>query len=164
MRSLANQSGVAGFFEDIPALIVVTIGIGIFLTSIVTIYPKYIESKQNSDFIRESFNVAESIRASDDLLYEPNMQNGVFDAYKVQTMDVQQLNITKGTELRCRLEIIDVSDYPAKYNKTLQTFEDSEVSHFRMKNVVTLPICIKKSETESHPAKMIVTLYKIWTR
>ncbi|MFA5772043.1 MAG: hypothetical protein WC974_04870 [Thermoplasmata archaeon] len=161
MRNLKNKNGVAGFFEDIPALIVVTIGVGIFLTSIVTIYPKYIESEQNTDFMRESFNVAETIRASDDILYEPDMQNGVFDAYKVQKMDSQQLNQTVHTELRCRIDIIDASDYPTKYNKTTQNFEDSEVPNFRMRYSITLPVCIKKSEAEVHPAKMIVTLYKM---
>ena len=154
-----KDDGVAGFFEDIPTLIVVIIGFGIFLLSMVNAFVAYQAQQNTFRMHQENVEFAQAIRAYDKLTY--NDQEGVFLGDKVLaisngTMEQDFNSTALGYDYR--IMINDVSDYPDSntYKKTVQTSSPpSRTSKF----TVNSPVVIKVGEYY-HAAQLIVTIWE----
>ncbi|UCF08838.1 MAG: hypothetical protein JSW28_03875 [Thermoplasmata archaeon] len=120
MSLRGDNWGIAGPFEDIPSLIIVTVGLGIFFLSLVQTYTIYAESIELSQMYSECNDISRIVRSYDKLLangtYTAQPTEGRFDFTKLCEMTDDQI----------RKDI--VSDY--KFNITIVQFggvdEDGE--------------------------------------
>jgi len=160
MHLFRQNEGVAGFFEDIPALIVVIIGFGIFLLSMVNAFVAY-QAQQNSFRMhQENVEFSQAIRSYDKLTY--NNMEGVFQGEKI-------LNTSTWGKIKndfhpvalgydYRIIINDVSDYPDKF-LFKKNFQTSPPPSRTSKYTVTSSVVINVGEFY-HPAQLIVTIWE----
>ncbi len=154
-----KDEGVAGFFEDIPTLIVVIIGFGIFLLSIVNAFVTYQAQQDSFRMHQESVEFSQAIRAYDKLTY--NSMEGIFLGDKI--LDISDKTIESDFHPDAlgydyRIIINDVSDYPDSilYKKTFQTVSPpSRASKF----TVTSSVVIRVGDNY-HATQLIVTIWE----
>lgn len=156
MKLQKDRRGVAGFFEDIPILIVVTIGIGIFMLSAINAYTSYVSGQRNIKLADDCWQFSETVRSYEGLLYEPKLQSGLFDCYRVQTLNITTLARDLHPDFKYQIQIVDVSDYPAKYNLTLESSKPPVSGKYTIKSAVNIVV----SDSEIHPAQLIVTIWR----
>lgn len=154
-----TDEGVAGFFEDLPALIVVIIGFGIFLLSIVNAFVAYQAQQDSFRMHQENKEFAQAIRSYDKLTY--NFMEGVFSGDKILDISDETLESDFNPDALgydYRLIINDVSNYPNGnlYKRTLQTSSPPVESS---KYTVTSSVTIRVGEYY-HPAQLIVTIWE----
>lgn len=157
--SIRKDEGVAGFFEDIPALIVVIIGFGIFLLSIVSAFISYQTQQESFRMHQESVEFMEAIRIYDKITYDS--KEGIFHGDSIQTITNETLKTDFHPDAlgyEYRIIINDVSDYPNKniYKKSFQTSAPPSSSS---KYTITSSVVIKVGEYY-HAAQLIVTIWE----
>jgi hypothetical protein len=108
-----RDRATAGFFEDIPALIVVTIGLGIFFSSAIYAFVNYHKSSSSTSFVDYAHDFADAVRSCPALLYDDNNAplSGVYDYEKIQHVSLLDLNRTLNCPYFYSINITDVSDY-----------------------------------------------------
>ena len=90
MRLKEDTKSVAGFFEDIPTLIVIILGIAIFLISISRAFIIYNESQTSSEPKDEGWEFLQIVRSYDGLVKDGSSE-GVFDAQKVEAITIEKI-------------------------------------------------------------------------
>jgi len=110
---------VAGYFEDIPALIVVLIGVGIFLASVINAFVHY-TSRQYISEPDEGQRLLENV-LSYHRIKRDGYKDGTFDRDKLRNITVERFERDILTELEYEIRIKDVSDYPDRENFTWRT-------------------------------------------
>jgi len=162
MKRKINDRGVVGFYEDVPALLIVVVATVIFLASIYSAVNRHGQRTEISDFEREAVEFAEGVRASPLLLYEDNV--GQFDATKVQYLDSENLTLSfDHPDFYYRVELIDVSNYSVKYNQTWSRepdFNFTEEHYEEGRKVIHLSVTIVVDTDEIHPARLRVEVWK----
>ncbi|MEF8874173.1 MAG: hypothetical protein V5A88_05825 [Candidatus Thermoplasmatota archaeon] len=162
MKRKMNEKGVVGFYEDVPALLIVVVATVIFLASIFSAVNRHSEKSSISDFEREAVEFAEGVRTSPLLLYEDNV--GQFDATKVRYLDSE--NLTRSfnhPDFYYRVELTDVSNYSVKYNRTWSKepdFNFTKENYEKGRKVIHLSVNIVVDTDEIHPAKLRVEVWK----
>jgi len=162
MKRKINDKGVVGFYEDVPALLIVVVGTVIFLSSLYAAIGRYDRRKDISDFEREAIEFAEAVRASPILTHENRI--GQFDASKVQGLDSE--NFTRSfndPDFHFRVTLTDVSNYSYQYNKTWVNepeYNLTEESYEKGRKVVHLSVNIVVDTDEIHPARLRVEVWK----
>ncbi|MEW5761106.1 MAG: hypothetical protein AB1779_10120 [Candidatus Thermoplasmatota archaeon] len=158
---MRERTGVIGFFEDIPALIVITIALGIFFVGALTAYTTHTRYQEHADFIRDGYKFSKSIRNYDGLKYDLNPQDSVFYAPKVTTLSVKNITNDLNVKYNFLIQINDVSDYPKKYSIEIKTSPIPETKSLKVgKTVVSSSVCILVSENEIHPAILTVAIWR----
>jgi hypothetical protein len=156
---LLSNHGVAGFFEDIPALIVVIIGFGIFLLSMVNAFVAY-QSQQNSFRMhQESVEFSQAIRGYDRLTY--NSMEGVFLGDNILNLsDIKIKNDFHPNSLNFNYLVIikDVSDYPDSH-KYIRNFDTSDVPQRTSIYTVSSSVVIVVGDNY-HAAQLIVMIWE----
>lgn len=153
-----REEGIAGFFEDIPVLIVVTIATGIFLYSLVHAYVLYLdqfEEQRMHENVREFYG---SIRSYDGLTYVS--EEGVFLGDKLTSLTDEELQEDFNETVLgydYQVSIIDTSDYLNSANFT-KSFKSSLPPVKGNKYSITTSILIKVDETY-HAGQLIVTIW-----
>ncbi len=157
-----DKRGVAGFFEDIPSLIVVSLALTIFIASIIGSFIYYASVQYNRD--DEDGQILLDSILSYPYLKTENRKDGNFDLNKLKTMTPERLEKDIHTDLQYKLDIIDVSDYPDKqsFNFTVGN-ENLSIE----KTVISIPVTIYAvvfegdTETRNHGAVMRLTYWRV---
>ncbi len=152
-----DNRGIAGFFEDIPALIVVVIAIGMFTVIMVHAYAGYVAQQNALRMYEDCREFTQSIRTYDSLIYQS--QEGMFDVQKMETLTNETLEYDfNRTSLGFDYQILirDVSDYPKPIVKSFGTFH---IPPNIGKITITSSINIRVSSDEIHAAQLIVTIW-----
>jgi trans-2-enoyl-CoA reductase len=153
-----REEGIAGFFEDIPVLLVVTIATGIFLVSLVSAYVNYLDHMKDHNMHDNAADFSQALRGYDELIYD--FQEGVFEGEKLISLEDENLqnDFNESTlGYHYQVAIIDTSDYPDSNNYTT-SFGNLNPPVNENKYTVTTSILIKVDE-RYHAAQMIVTIW-----
>lgn len=153
-----REEGIAGFFEDIPVLIVVTIATGIFLYSLVHAYVLYLDQFEEQRMHENAREFCGSIRSYDGLTY--GSEEGIFLGDKLNSLTDEALQEDFNETVLgydYQISIIDTSDYPISVNFT-KSFRTSMPPVKGNKYSITTSILIKVDETY-HAAQLIVTIW-----
>lgn len=161
MRMKFNNHGVAGFFEDIPALIVVIIGIVFFVSCITASFIFYTQQQydredEKGEQLLEALLSYNGLKAS-------GKKDGTFDLVKLRGMEPEILGRDIHTTLDYQLEIIDVSDYPQKENFTFLcgTLHGTESSYVELLPVNIYAVTSAGDrETRTHAALLRLTYWE----
>ncbi len=162
MKRKMDDKGVVGFYEDVPALLIVVVATVIFLASIYSAIGRHEQKTSISDFEREALEFADAVRSSPLLLHEGEV--GRFDATKIQGLESE--NLTRSLnypDFFYRVEITDVSNYSVRYNQTWSrepehnfTAEDYQEG----RKVIYLSVNIVVDTNEVHTARMRVEVWR----
>jgi len=159
-----DRRGVAGFFEDIPALIVIVTGVGIFLSSMINAFTNY-QNKQYEDEPEEETQILLESVISYSKLKRSGYKDGTFDLGKLRKMTSENLTRDIHSDFEYEVKVEDVSDYPDKQNFTFNTSEkptgdvDLIVSLHYPINIYTSTELHQK-ETSIHGAILTITMWK----
>jgi len=118
-RFRSDKYGVTGFFEDIPALIVVVIGVAIFLASMINAFANY-TNRQYEEKPETGQRLLETILSYPGMKRE-GYKDGTFDLGKLRNLTDDRLKREIVTDLEYEIYIRDVSDYPDRENFTFNT-------------------------------------------
>ncbi len=162
MKRKIDDKAVVGFYEDVPALLIVVVGTVIFLSSLYATLERYDRGKEISDFETEAIEFAEGVRASPLLTYQNRI--GQFDASKVQGLNSENLTRSfSNPDFHYRVILTDVSNYTYKYNKTWSSEPDynfTEASYEKGRKVIDLSVNIVVDTNEIHPARLRVEVWE----
>lgn len=153
-----REEGIAGFFEDIPVLIVVTIATGIFLGSLVHAYVNYLDQFEHRNMHDNVTDFSDAVRSYEGLVWE--YEEGVFEGDKLISLNENTLqkDFNESTlGYHYRIAIIDTSDYPNS-NDYSTSFGNLNPPMKANKYTVTTSVLIKVDE-KLHAAQMIVTIW-----
>jgi hypothetical protein len=154
----AREEGIAGFFEDIPVLIVVVIATGIFLVSLVSAYVSYLDSLEGQRMHDEAESFCKAIRSYEG--FTDGSREGVFSGDKlimISSESMQEDFHPTALGFHYQVAIVDTSDYPnaANFTKSLETAEPPLTGN---RYTVTTSILINVEEN-FHAAQLIVTIW-----
>jgi hypothetical protein len=153
-----REEGIAGFFEDIPVLIVVVIATGIFLFSLVHAYVQYLEQIENQRMHEDAKGLCEAVRSYEGLTADS--EEGVFEGDKLFSLTNEALqedfNVTV-LGYHYQISIIDTSDYQSSINYTM-SFKTSDPPAGGDRYSVTTSVLINVDDTY-HAAQLIVTIW-----
>lgn len=153
---MRNEGGVAGFFEDIQVLIVVTISMGIFLASAVNAYASYLSFQDSIRFQKDANDFADSLLSYDGLIHEK--RRGMLDAFKLGNLDPQKIRQDLQINYEFQIIVNDVSKYPNASNYDI-IIESSSPLGSRRSSVLSANIWI--SDIEIHAARLAVTIWRL---
>jgi hypothetical protein len=153
-----REEGAAGFFEDIPVLIVVIIATGIFLYSLVHAYVVYLENLEHSRMTGEVESFQEAVRGYDYLLVD--FQEGVYSGDKLMALSTEILKGDFDPHIlgyEYRISIIDTSSYQNSLDYT-KSFATSEPPARGDIYSVTTSVLIVV-EDSNHAGQLAVTIW-----
>ncbi len=149
------RRGVAGFFVDIPALLLILVGISIFTASLYHSHTSYLERREEEALKEELDRFVENLRGYRYLAGSP----GVFIAGRVERVNRSILNesyhpTTLG--FRYSLEIEDNSGYEKDYSREINT---ERIPSSRDVYVKSTSIIIKEYNGRNHLAELRVSIW-----
>lgn len=162
-RGPKSESGIAGFFEDIPTLIIITVSLSIFLLSIAQSFASYSRFQDISRFEQECMELSEKVRAYDGLVYDKWMVPGVFDKSKMENLTPEKVSEDLYIRWDYQIEIIDVTGYyEFSYNLTINSTPMPTVPgvDYTTKQSIYSSVNIWVQEDEVHAGHMIVSIWK----
>ncbi len=154
-----DNKGFEGFFEDLPVLIVVTIGIGIFLISIIQAYATYLEEIEKEEMRDNCNELCEAMRNYSELTYEST--EGLFLGDKIKTLTLEMLKEDfneSALGYQYQISVLDKSDYSgnSEYTRTFRTSEEPS----RAPKFTTVSSVLIKVNDEYHAAQLIITIWR----
>jgi hypothetical protein len=154
-----NSKTVSGFFEDVPTLAIVIVGIALFLSAVVASYSAYLEHQHKIEFFNKAYKFANAVRAYDGLTYDG--KEGVFECNKIIFLTSDNISRDLQPGYPFQIVIEDKSDYHIKYETNISTAKKYPAELMREgMQVIVLSINIWVSEEEVHPGRLIVTLWR----
>jgi hypothetical protein len=162
MRRLRkNCFGVAGFFEEIPVLIIVLIGLFLFLASFAHSYGSYVAAQKNIKIHDMANDFSENLRMWGGLLDEFEDSEGVFSYSKMSDPNFENSLTAEFNESMLefdyRVVIHDVSSYPNKVNAEAGT---QEFPDERMEIItINTPAVVVVSSNERHAVLLLITIW-----
>ena len=159
-----RNDGSTGFFEDLPAMVIVIITVVMFFSLTFNVLQTSFEDRKAISISEKAMDFTVQLRGYQNLTHE-NIE-GLYDAHKVRDLGVE--NITRdiwptyGSEgFEFSIQIIDVSSYHFNCSRTLATQEWNNTRGLLIgKAVVSTGIAIWVSDEEIHGARMVVTIWK----
>jgi hypothetical protein len=152
-----NREGIAGFFEDLPALLVVLVAVAIFILSIAGAYAAYGDYLQQLRFHEQAVEFSESIRTYEFLTY--NQEEGKFQADALNETTAAQMAIDFHPEnvgLHWNVRVVDVSGYGGKYTWSAGETVPQGVSRI----AITSPLTIRNNSDQIRGARLVVTVWR----
>ena len=153
-----TEEGTAGFFEDIPVLIVVLIATGIFLFSLVHAYVVYLDNLENQKMVDEAVGFQNAVRGYEGLIVE--FEEGVFSGDKLISLSLENLKEDfdpKTLGYDYQVSVIDTSDYQNSLTYT-KSFATSEPPARGNRYSVMTSVLILVEETY-HAGQLTVTIW-----
>jgi hypothetical protein len=183
-----HERGVSGFFEDIPALTVVTIALGMFISAAAFATVQHRKQANAIESSYKFFDIMKTLRTYDGLCYieegSANRLEGFFDAHKVYYLsvgnmskeipdlggvppnnpDVPDYMKTSSNDAKVKewqLIIQDFSTYPFRYTKEVNNSMDIEAANKRPnRDIYQTSVDIRVTDEEIHIAKMTFTVFQ----
>ncbi|MCX8173497.1 MAG: hypothetical protein N3F63_02650 [Thermoplasmata archaeon] len=114
-----RKKGVAGFYEEIPALILIIAGVTVFLISVVHVVSLYLSTVNQENIQDECYSLSRIVRSYDKIMYNGtysmNPVSGVFDIDKIRNLTnatvLKDLHSTK----KFKITIEDLENTTAKW-------------------------------------------------
>jgi|GEM_PF-1701964 len=155
-----KRDGVAGFFEEIPALILATIGMSIFFITALMAYSNYMGQQEAIKFVDDGDAFSKAIRNYKGLVYDADGHpiEGRFDYFKVPNLNVTNVSKDLNVKIKNRhfiVEIKDVSDYDTHYDVRI---ESSSREGLRRTEVLST-VYIRVTDDESHLARLTTVIW-----
>lgn len=150
-----NTKGIGGFFTDVPALIVIIIGLSIFTVSVYNFHDNYVEKKYEEGMEEDIESFMKDIRNYDYIAES----DGVFYSSNLQELNSSVIQEDHNPELLgfdYKIKVIDNSDYEHKYNITVKT---GSVPSEKDVYVDSTSIVIK-DHTTYHLAKLKISIWE----
>jgi hypothetical protein len=119
LRLRRGRRAVAGFFEEIPAAVVVITAFLLFMSAMIGGLRTYNQELGASNFAFQANSFLEELEGYKNLTYLN--QQGVFEAAKVTTLTVSNITYDFHPPFNYNVTIIDLSNYTVKYNMSLAT-------------------------------------------
>jgi hypothetical protein len=159
-RGFRSGRATAGFFEEIPAFLVMTIGLAIFFISFFNAYSLYAASTSLEKKVADGHSFNEQVREYQGFVYDAdnNPLAGRYDYFKVLNQTVANISkaISPG-EYQFVIEIKDVSDYSRFMCDKVFKTRDPPVGI--EKQTVTAPIRVRVSHNEVHAAQLTTSIW-----
>jgi len=152
------EEGTAGFFEDIPVLIVVIIATGIFLYSLVHAYVVYLDNMEYQRMNDEVAGFQNAIRGYEGLIVE--FEEGVFSGDKLISLSLDEMKEDFDPNVLgydYQVSIIDTSSYQNSLEYT-KSFATSEPPSRGERYSTTTSVLIAVGESY-HAGQLIVTIW-----
>lgn len=155
-RLQGDRRAAAGFFEDLPALVVVVVATSLFLGFVIGTYRTYLREEAHSSFTENVRSFARKARSCPVWLHDG--VPGLFDAHAM--VETSLWNLSR--ELRfpdysVRITISDLADYPVHYNASLERLVKGPDAKLRYGTVVlVLPVALWVTDDEVHAGRMTV--------
>ena len=154
-----RASGTAGFFEDIPALIIVILTFVLFIGLAASIFQSTLETREYDTFAQEVNNFIEKVRGYEGLTHSGIV--GLFDAHKVRNITASYIKRDLRPDYDFSITILDVSGYPFNCSMNLSSEEWNPDRGLEVgKSVACTSVAIWVSDEEIHAAKMVVAIWK----
>jgi hypothetical protein len=119
LRLHRGRRAVAGFFEEIPAAVVVITAFLLFMSAMVGGLRAYDQELGASNFAFQANSFLKGLEGYKNLTYLN--QQGVFEAAKVTTLTVSNITYDFHPPFNYMVSITDLSNYTEKYNMVLNT-------------------------------------------
>ena len=101
MRLRKSNKGIAGFFEELPAILIILVGIGIFLFSIISVFLMYTNARKIEQKFDEIYDLSRTIRAYHKILF-----NGTFTTTPVATIiDKEKIALLNNNEVLTDIKV-----------------------------------------------------------
>jgi hypothetical protein len=160
-RFKGDDRGTAGFFEEMPVLLIVLIGLFLFLASFAHSYGAYLNNQETIKTHDLAQQFSEEIRGWDGLLDESEWTAGVFSYAKMtkasfdQTL-VDEFNMSR-LDFQYHVTIVDCSQYADKF-ETVNS--GATVPNERIGFIYEyIPVVVVLSPTERHAAWLVVSIW-----
>ncbi len=151
-----SRKGVAGFFEDIPALMIVTISLAIFIIIVLSVFSTYYNAQVYIKMREDGESFSRAVRSYDGLKADYWSRAGVFDSKKLISASAENISRDLHTSYRFSIEVEDVSEYQTKYSTKIISGLEFATS---TKITVTSGANIYVSDTELHCARLRVSIW-----
>lgn len=155
----SREEGVAGFFEDIPVLIIVTIATAIFLYSLVHAYAVYLDCLETQTMQDEARHLGRALRGYEKLA--AGGEEGVISGEKLVVLTTESLREDfdpRTLGYQYQVSIIDTSDHPDFMDYT-RSFATSEFPSRGNRFSETTSVLIRVGETY-HAAQLTITIWR----
>ena len=154
-----RSSGVAGFFEDIPVLILVTLGISMFLFSSAHAFTNYLQHQSQQDLQDDAVRFAHSLRSYDRLIEDKTP--GVFSQERIERLNTSQL--TKGfppdhLAFEYQVTILEMREKPED-GLASYTWLTSPIPKGKDRAIVQSYVLIEDA-SGAHPARLSVLVWR----
>lgn len=158
MRAFGN-GGSTGFFEDLPAMVIVILTFVLFIGLATNIFNTTTKSRDFQNFAQEVNNFIEALRAYDGLTHSGIV--GLFDAHKVRSLSAENISRDLKPDYNFTIEIIDISGYPFNCSRKITNGIWYPEKWLEMgRSVGYTSVAIWVSDEEIHAAKMVVTIWR----
>lgn len=163
---IKDRAGVVGFQEDIPALIIVTVALIIFIANGIRAYSIYVAHNERMDLAREGIEFSNQLRGYEGLVYESTKETGIFDCNKINAIAKNVTSVSSKLEhdfnlrFKYKIQVLDCSNYSVKYNLEICSFDQKNVGAELGKYIFESPVCIYVNENEIHSAKLITAVWE----
>jgi hypothetical protein len=161
MSVRSEHQAVIGFFEDIPSLIIIIIGICVFIASVANTYVTFTARQSTVEPADDCWEFLQCFRAWHGLVKEGYIE-GVFDTQKAEVLTVDRIMSEFPVNFDYKIEIIDISDYPNAddYCYLYSTSEIPSPEEARAGiHVEEAPVVLWVGSNELHPARLVVTIW-----
>jgi hypothetical protein len=155
--SVGNEVGTVDIFEEVPAILVVVVGIFIFLMTIAEGFISYSERKEEDHLTRQLVSFCDSVLSSEALLFDS--EQGRFDSFRLDTEGRERLHDSFRPDVlgfHYNVTITDVSLYVEKYNWSA----GERIGESVQLRTTSVPVIISNGYGQHHPAWMTVTIWE----
>ncbi|MEM3341570.1 MAG: hypothetical protein QW728_02655 [Thermoplasmata archaeon] len=155
-----DMKAAAGFFEEIPAFLIMTVGLAIFFISFFNAYSLYAASTSLEKKVADSHTFNEQVREYVGFIYDAdgNPLAGRFDYFKILNQTDQNISKTLSPgSYEWVIGIKDISNYTEF--KTNKIFKSRDMPNDVQRQTVTSPIRIRVSHNEVHAGTLITTIW-----
>jgi len=158
MKKLRSY-GIAGLFEDLPALIIVLVAIGLFTYSAASGYSNHLETKGSERLVNNLSEFKNSLRNYEKI----SVSDGTFNESLLSDLTVEELIAdydprTMGFEYH--IGIVDLSRYPGSSSNDRIFSSDSIPTNKNIFSMMT-PILIKAGPKELHHSIMTISIWEV---
>lgn len=157
-----HKGGTIGFYDEMPALFMVSIALLIFFASTLNAFESYRGRREDVSHLLDVQEFLVGVRTSGSLTHMG--QPGLFEAGKVLRLNREnvtgELNLPQGSFFR--IMIFDLGNYTLKFDSNVTNARSAvdlaSVTQYR--GVLSSPVSIWVNDEEVHPAQLRVELWR----
>jgi len=157
-----ENSGIAGFYDEMIVLFVVVIALSIFFNAVLQAYDSYEQQRDVSGNYEVSSELLDNIRHADILTHDGKA--GLFEGHKIKALNMDNFtsNFNTPTHNYFSMEIIDLGNSTVKYGTDLTNFDHdgpgATITEYRY--VLTSPISIWINDEDIRPGQLKLEVWK----
>ncbi|MEM3493857.1 MAG: hypothetical protein QXD15_05845, partial [Thermoplasmata archaeon] len=119
-RARRRKKGIAGFYEEIPAMILIIAGITVFLISVIHVVSLYLTTVSVENLQEECYSLSRLVRSYEKIMYNGtysmNPVSGVFDIEKINNLTNETVLKELHSTRKYRITIEDLENTSLKWS------------------------------------------------